>query len=249
MKSAMREAEGLRRRSAGVTLIELLIAVTLLSMLSGGLVIALRVGLSAMSTADSKLTANRRVASVEAIIEHEISGIIPITADCQAGGNGPPSKIAFFQGETQSIRLASSFSLRQGARGLPMILEFQVVPGEQGLGVRLLVNEHVYTGPQGAGVFCLGGGPAGPQFAPIQTGPGSFVIADKLAYCRFTYRYLPPPPQLAQWVERWIKSEVPNAIRIDMAPLTPDASRLQLVTLTIPIRVTRLPLEPYDAYE
>ena len=37
-----------------------------------------------------------------------------------------------------------------------------------------------------------------------------------------------------------------DAIRVDMAPLAPDPARLQPVTLTIPIRLTRLPLENYQ---
>ena len=50
------------------------------------------------------------------------------------------------------------------------------------------------------------------------------------------------------WVQRWVKPVLPNAIRIEMAPLAPDLGRLQPVTLTIPVHVTRLPLpmEPYQ---
>ena len=47
-------------------------------------------------------------------------------------------------------------------------------------------------------------------------------------------------------VERWVKDVLPTAIRIEMAPLAPDLGRLQPVTLTIPVHVTRLPLVPYD---
>ena len=236
----------------GVTLMELLIAMTLMSLLSTGIVMSLRVGLSAMNKADSKLMANRRVASIERILEEEITSVMPVTADCQARAEAPPSQIVFFQGESESMRLASTYSLQQGSRGMPMILEYQVIAGERGQGVRLVVNEHWYTGPRGAGLLCAGmgadpltGAPA-PQFLPIQIGAGSFVLADKLAYCRFSYRELLPPPQLDRWVVRWVKPILPSAVRIEMAPLVPDSSRLEPVTLTIPVRVTRLPLEPYD---
>ncbi len=240
--------------NAGVTLIELLIAVLLLSLLSVGVVLTLRVSLNAMTKSDSKLMANRRVTSVERILDQEIEGIMPVTADCQPqpGVKGPT--LMFFQGETQSMRLASTFSLHQGQRGIPMILEYQVIPGENGEGVRLVVNEHWYTGPQGAGLYCIGtgpsgeGGPPGPRFAPISIGPDSFVLVDKLAYCRFSFRDPRDPGQTPLWVDRWIKPVLPNAIRIDMAPLTPDAGKLEPVTLTIPVHVTRLPLpdQPYD---
>jgi prepilin-type N-terminal cleavage/methylation domain-containing protein len=240
------------RARAGVTLLELLIAMTLMSLLSTGIVMSLRVGLSAMSKTDTKLMANRRVASIERILEEEITSVIPVTADCQARAEAPPTRIAFFQGEAQSMRLASTFSLQQGARGMPMILEYQVIPGENGQGVRLVVNESWYTGPRGAGLLCAGmmadpltGGQV-PLYLPIQVGAGSFVLADKLAYCRFSYRDLMPPPELERWVLRWIKPVLPSAVRVEMAPLVPDSSRLVPVTLTIPVRVTRLPMELYD---
>jgi type II secretory pathway component PulJ len=248
----MRATERRGRATAGVTLMELLIAMTLLSTLSVAIVVSLRVGLSAMNKADSKLMSNRRVASVQRILEQQIDGIMPVTAECQPVGEGPRIRISFFQGEMQSMRFASIYSLQQGARGLPMILEFQVIPGEEGDGVRLVVNERLYTGPRGAGQFCAGlsqdpeTGVQRPNFLPIQIGAASFVLADKLAYCRFSFRDLLPPPDLAKWIARWIKPVLPNAIRVEMAPLTPDASRVQPVTLSIPIRVTRLPLEPYD---
>jgi general secretion pathway protein J len=238
------------RNRAGFTLIELLIAVTLFSLLSLGIVITLRVALSAMDKANSRLMGNRRVASVERILEQEIGGIMPVTADCQRPEGGI-TRLPFFQGEAASLRVASSYSLQQGARGLPMILEFQVIPGEDNAGVRLVVNEHWYTGPRGAGTFCLGMGPdavtgvPAPRFVPIQIGADSFVLADKLAYCRFSYRELRPAPELVRWVALWTRPVLPSAIRIEMAPLAPDAGRLQPVTLTIPVRITRLPMESY----
>jgi prepilin-type N-terminal cleavage/methylation domain-containing protein len=233
------------KRETGFTLLELLIAITLFSLLSVVIVISLRVGLSAMNKVDSRLMSNRRVVGVERILEQEVAGIMPVTADCLSAGEGPPASIAFFQGEPQAMRLASSYSLQEGSRGLPMILEYTVIPGENSDGVRLVVNEHLYTGPRGAGQFCTPSGPSA-AFIPIQIGPGSFVLADKLAYCRFSFRELLPPPELARWVPLWTQQRLlPNAIRIEMAPLNPSAARLEPVTLTIPVHVTRLPMEDY----
>jgi prepilin-type N-terminal cleavage/methylation domain-containing protein len=243
-----------RTRSRGVTLVELLIAVLLLSLLSVGIVLTLRVALSALNKSDSKLMSNRRVSSVERILDQQIEGIMPVTANCQARPGVAGAPMMFFQGEPQSMRLASTYSLQQGQRGVPMILEFQVIPGADDQGVRLVVNERWYTGPGGAGMYCLGigagpdGGPPGPRFVPINVGPDSFVLADKLAYCRFSFRDLGTPPAPPIWVQRWVKPILPNAIRIEMAPLGPDQGRLVPVTLTIPVHVTRLPLpeEPYE---
>ena len=242
-----------RERETGVTLIELLIAVSLVGLLAAGMFIALRVGLSAMDKSSSKLMANRRVASIERIIESEIGGIMPVKAQCVPSQQFPSLIIPFFQGDPDSMRLVSSFSLQQGNRGMPMILELHVIPGEEGRGVRLVVNEHIYTGPLAAGVFCVGQAPditgtMQPIFVPIETGSSTFVLADKLAFCRFSYRFLPPQlnpmiPTPPIWYVHWPKPFLPTAIRIDMAPLEPDSARVQPVTLTIPVHITRDPMK------
>ncbi len=74
------------------------------------------------------------------------------------------------------------------------------VAGDPRRGVRLIVNELPYTGPVQAGQTITGieadpaSGQPVPQFAPVAPGPQSFVLADRLAFCRFLY--LQPLPEL-----------------------------------------------------
>jgi len=56
----------------GVTLMELLVSISLLSLLSVGMLMSLRVGLNALDKADAKLMANRRVVSVERIVRSRL---------------------------------------------------------------------------------------------------------------------------------------------------------------------------------
>jgi hypothetical protein len=223
---------------------EVLIAVSLLSLLSVGMLIAMRVGLSAMAKANARLIDDRRVAGTQRILEQEIAGFMPVKALC--GGmdmQAPKSSILFFQGEPQSMRFVSTYSLQQAWRGLPQILEFLVIPREDGKGVRLVVNEHVYSGPMSAGAFCMG--PA--RFIPIQPGSGSFVLADNLSFCRFTYLApaMPPVPA-AQWVPNWMLTRWPLAVRVEMAPFLDEAARLRPVTITQRIHINRSPEIEYD---
>lgn len=236
-----------RKAQSGVTLVELLIAVTLVALLSIGMLYAMRVGLNAMDRSNARLMQNRRVASVERILEQQVANIMPVTALC-ANENGPVAAISFFQGEAATMRFVSAFTLHEGARGNATMLEYQVIPGENDQGVRLVVNEVLYSGPQALGATCLGNPPdgSGPIFRKVEIGPNSFVLADKLAYCRFFFRETQPLPKPPQWVVHWKKPILPEAIRIEMAPLDPNASRLNLITLTIPIHVTRWPMERYD---
>ncbi len=246
------KANGARRRNRGTTLLELLIAVTLVSLLAVGIMTAMRVGLSALSKSNDKLMGNRRIASVQKLLEAEIAGLIPVATECRPDPAAPPgAKFPFFEGRPDEMRFVSSYSLQEAARGYPRVLEFRVIQGEKNEGVRLIVNELFYTGPQSPGTLCLAmlpdpvtGDPV-PRMPAVQASPASFVLADKLAYCRLIYREIAPPPLFEKWVPVWGRTQLPTAIRIEMAPLAPDPARLQMTSITAPVRVNKMVMGDY----
>ena len=233
------------RRRAGVTLMELLIAVTLVSLLSVGMLFAIRVGLNALERTNAQLMGNRRVLGAQRAIDQQISGMIPVTCGGGPVRPGVPKTIAvlFFQGESQSMRFVSSHSLEEASRGYPRLLEYAVIPGKDGMGVRLIVNEYLYVGPQSIAPFC------GAPGRPVEPGPRSFVLADRLARCVFRYQARDLLTGRLSWQPVYAGIEPPPAIRIDMAPLEGDRSRLQMATLTVPVRVTRNPMLEYKDVE
>ncbi len=239
------------RREAGVTLVEVLIAVTLLSLLSVAMAIAMRVGLTAFGKTDRSLMDNRRVAGAQRVLLEEIEGMVPVVSKCGVGPNAS-GRIGFFQGEAQAMRLVSTFSLQQGWRGRPQILEFTVIPGDQGRGVRLVVNELPYTGAESAGRLCVAREPdpvtglAALRFTPIQTGPTSFVLADKLEYCHFAYLYRIRPELPPEWRPVWSGANWPLGVRVEMAPLEANPARVQPVAVTAPIHFYRSSELDYD---
>lgn len=237
---------------AGVTLLELLIAVSLVSLLSVGILTALRVGLNAMEKTNARLLDNRRVFGVQRILEQQVAGLMAVMADCRSGPDTPPARILFFQGAPQTMRFVSSFSLEEAARGYPRILEYQVLSAEDVGAVRLVVNELLYWGPASTGALCLGPNPQRPGilFRPVEVGPRSFVLADRLAFCRFAYLERLPSPAPGRWMPVWTRPDLPAAIRIEMARKEEDPGRLPLLTATLAVRVTKLPGLPYadDVY-
>jgi prepilin-type N-terminal cleavage/methylation domain-containing protein len=239
-----------RDSRAGVTLIEILIAVSLLSLLSVGMLVAMRLGFNTMDKTDAKLVRNRRVANSRQIIESEITGF---TASMAYYHPKPleTSAIPFLQAEEKTMRFLTSYSIDEGWRGRPQIAVMQVIPGENGEGVRLIVNETPYTGPEQAGLNVVGieQNPTGPpiiHYAAVEAGAQSFVLADRLAYCRFWYLEKRALPPFQGWGPGWTFSQIlPLAVRIEMAPLDPKPTDLHVSTITVPFNVNLIPGVPY----
>lgn len=229
---------------------EVLVAMSLLSIMATGILIALQVGLAATAKTNKRLMENRRVAGAQRILEQEIAGFMPVMAACGAAANpAAGTRVPFFQGEPAAMRFVSTYSLHEAWRGQPQILEFLVMEREDGKGVRLVVNEHLYFGPMSAGFFCVGpAGGAGMRYTPVEAGVGSFVLADSLAYCKFSYLTPLAPPMVAEWRQMWLLARWPLGVRIEMAPFADDASRLRPVTITERIQVNRAPEIEYADY-
>ena len=238
----------------GVTLIELLVAIMLLSMISVGMLMAMRVGLNAMSKTNEHVTSARRVLGVERTLTQQIAGFFPTRGLCGANPQEgvPGTQFVFFQGEPQTVRFVSTYSLEEASRGYPRILEYFVAPGAEGRGVRLLLNEYLYSGPYATGAFCGGMAPD-PQARIVQVlwrppvaHERTFVLADKLAACQFSFKEEKEDPKVPDvWHARWLKDFTPAAIRVDLVPLDPEPGRLQVPSVIAPFRVNRHALSEY----
>jgi hypothetical protein len=113
------------------------------------------------------------------------------------------------------------------------------------VGVRLIVNETPYTGPAQTGATIVGmdtdpttGVPL-LRFIPIEPSRQSFVLADKLAYCRFSYLEPRFEPPLRVWRPDWVLPSLPLGIRIDMAPLENGPAEIHMSTITTSFHINR----------
>ncbi|MBM3812685.1 MAG: prepilin-type N-terminal cleavage/methylation domain-containing protein [Acidimicrobiia bacterium] len=224
-----------RRNRRGVTLLELLIAVTLVSLLAVGMLLAMRIGLDAMQKTNQRFAANRRVLGAQKALYQQLAGMMPVAIRC----GGPP--VLFMQGTPVSMQFVSSYSLEEAARGTPRLLEYAVIPGEAGQGVRLVARETLYTGPSALGRYC---GPAPPLGRPGLE-PGWFVLADRLASCRMSYQVRDPETGATGWVPLFRSTIAPIAVRFEMRPLQADLAQLQMASMTVPLRLTRQFREKY----
>lgn len=219
-----------RKNQRGFTLIELMIAITLVAAISIGMLMAMRTALLTLEKTENKLRDNRRVVAMQQLLVRQLSSVMPAIGICGA------ARVPLFTGTAQAMRMVTSYSLADGARGYPQLVDLEVLPDPQG-GLRLIENEHFYFSPFASAPFCL------PQGAT----PQSFEVAKGLAVCNIGYReYVPEAPNGGNWLTGWNRPDLPAALRIVVTPMQADAGRLTLQTVNIPIRVNRMVLGQYD---
>jgi hypothetical protein len=211
-----------------------MIAITLVAAISAGLLSAMRTSLLAYEKISRRLQDDRRTMGLQQALARQIGGVMPVMGNC-ATSAGAVNRIAIFNGEPQSMRFVSSYSLDEGARGYPRLVEYQVAPDPNG-GVRLLMNERIYYGPASSMPLCLN-----QIFLPIEITPQSVEMAGNLAYCRLEYRAaIPQSPAGGAWLPVWNQPNLPRVVRIEMAPLDLNPARLPVLTLSVPVHVTRI---------
>jgi prepilin-type N-terminal cleavage/methylation domain-containing protein len=251
----------LRRSQRGVTLLELMIAITLVAGLSTGMLMAMRTSLLTYEKTAKRLESNRRFVKTQQMLSDQISAVMPVQGVCQ-GDTGQTIGIpSFLSGGEDVLRLVSSYSIAEGSRGYPQIVEYRVIPEQRG-SVRLVATERPYTGPLSTTPYCGGVSPPpvssyefgtrsavpsrGAQSVPLASGE-SYVLAEHLAYCRFSYhepynqnRFIETP-----WLPVWDKPLLPAGVRIEMRSAAPDTGGLSVLGVTVPIQVNRDPRMVY----
>ena len=245
----------------GVTLLELMIAITLVAGLSTGMLMAMRTSLLTYEKTAKRLESNRRFVKTQQMLSDQISAVMPVQGACLGDADRLIGIPSFLSGSADTLRLVSSYSIAEGARGYPQIVEYRVIPEPRG-SVRLVVTERPFTGPQSTTPYC--GGAQAPPVSAFELGArpsvelgaaqpaaatqgGSYVLAEHLAYCRFSYhepynqnRFIETP-----WLPLWDKPLLPAGIRIEMRSAVPDTGGLSVLGVTVPIQVNRDPRVGY----
>jgi prepilin-type N-terminal cleavage/methylation domain-containing protein len=112
----------------GVTLIELLVAITLLGLVSLSLLFALRIGSSAWQRGSARLAVDRRVVAVHDLLTTQLGEVRPARV-----GWGPREKrvaFAYFDGAPDRLRFITSYSLERQGRGGLWLAEYALRDGE-----------------------------------------------------------------------------------------------------------------------
>jgi hypothetical protein len=210
-----------------------MIAVSITAVITVGLLFALRTSIVAYEKTSDRLHSNREQLGRNQILSRELGAAMPVMSSCGT------SNVPYFFGASDSLRMISSYSIAEGFRGYPQILEFQTRRTSSGA-LQLVVIEHPYTGPASTAPLCSSS--AG-SFGFSATDAEPFVLADDLAGCTFAYLGSPNPlaaKQEANWTPTWTGSNtLPLAIKVEMKPRQEPGGGLASVTVTAPLHVDR----------
>ena len=230
-------ARGTRRASRtgglaacrGFTLMELMIAIALVAAIATGMLMAMRGGLLTLNRTEARLEENRRAMGIQRILSLQLAGAVPVRSGCNGGTFSPFA----FRGSISALQMVSTYSITEGSRGYPHVVEYQVAPDENGT-FKLIIHERPYSGAGTMSEFCS-------ENISLRGSAQPFVAATRLAYCRFFYHQVNPDTQFRglDWVNNWNDPDLPSAVRIELLPAAPDATRLPVLSVTASLPANR----------
>lgn len=192
----MRNPDRVRRGpgAEGFTLVEMMVAITLVALMSLALWGVLRISITSWKRGTEAIDANQRHRTLLDLVQKQMASIYPLVPplDLQMGTGITP----VFSGSASSMQFISLCALRfRDNPGLTMV-SYEVVPDNDG-GHSLVERETRY----------LGGDPSLQVDYPAAETPDT-VIFDRLISLEFEY-YDPGTPDVPpQWVREWSAADL-----------------------------------------
>ena len=223
------------RADAGVTLLELLVSITIVALLASTALFAWRVGVSAWEKVGTQLEKGRGVLAAHQLLQEQIASMVPYEAWPEQRG-----RVVFFQGEAETARFVSRYSLTDRAASGLYLIEYHVA-AQQGGTKQLLLKETPVRGNEelGALIRDFESHPEGVRLRlpPFERDPETVVLLEGLQECRFEYYRLASTGEQGIWTDEWVNrpNEVPPAMRIHAAA-SGDAGELAPVTIVAAVR-------------
>lgn len=123
------------RHDAGFTLLELLISITLLTVIIVLMIGAIRIGSRSLAAGEKKIEAQERLRSVISLIDAQIQSQIPLTYREEGKTK------YYFQARTKTLRFATNYSIWGGKRGY-VVVDYKIENDSSGKDI-LNVSEFV----------------------------------------------------------------------------------------------------------
>lgn len=186
-----------RNNSRGVTLIELLVAMTILAALMAVVYTGLSVALTMWQNAGRRAEAFEETQTALAVMRAQVRGALPLLylPDSTATATPPRPQLLAFEGEEHRLRFVSGTSWGEGSHAVPRWIQWTVEEG------RMSVTERRILSPTNA---------AGAQ--PDWT--SDLPLLENTSF-RFLRRGIPDRP--AEWRNSWDSAELrelPAAVEV-----------------------------------
>ncbi len=180
-------------RSAGFTVLELLIAITLLTILVAIVGSAIRLGYRSVDAGMNRIDIGERFRNSLSLIDSQVQSLTPATE-----GEGMDKRFTFI-GENRSLRFSTTVSIWGDQKG-PVTVSYRLEPNDQGT-QSLYASEHT----------------AGEEKAR------DVMLLTSLDDLLFEYYYRPPLDEEGIWSPDWKESRIiPEKIRIHLIKETKD---------------------------
>jgi len=204
-----------RRRAGGFTLLEVLMALTLLAVLLAGALGGIRAAIKAMDSGEDAIDRLNRMRVAQEFVRHELSRTLPL-----AFGHDKDSNSNFvFQGEHDFLRFVAPMP-GYLSRGGAYVQTLELARGQRGM--QLLFTHHMLNGFD---LEKLGG----EKVEPV-------LLLDGIAEGRFEYRTYDDQGQLGDWTRKWKDpSRTPVMVRLDFTMR--KEAHLDWPTMEIPLLV------------
>jgi prepilin-type N-terminal cleavage/methylation domain-containing protein len=208
LDSAWRHPGEVRLPIRGVTLIELLVAVTLLGFVSLGLLFAMRIGIGSWQRGDARLAADRAVVAAGDLITTQLA-----SAWARNVGWGPrEQRVSFllFEGAADRLHFLTRYSVASRDRGGSWLAEYWFEHDARNE-CRLLYNEYPFRSDDDAAAVVqqLVRDPSGQmlvQYRAPQVAPGTRILYTGIHDCAFEYLIEPADQGSARpvyWGKYW----------------------------------------------
>ena len=181
--------------SAGFTLLELLIAITLLGLLMAALFGGLRLGARAWERGEERLDESARLQGVQNFLRERLGEAYPLSIDDQAG-----RPLLAFEGSGEALRFVTLMPEHLGIG----FAEFLLAVADRGDAKDLVVQWHRFDNPQDA------------RGASDEDEPQTKVLLEEIEALEIAYYGALQRGQPAIWQEQWFEARVdmPRLVRI-----------------------------------
>jgi prepilin-type N-terminal cleavage/methylation domain-containing protein len=209
----LKPKEHFGKPEAGFTLLEMIIAVTLVALMAASLWAVFRIGLRSWSRGTDFIDANQRHRSIMDMVQKQMASAFGLFKPADPQIASPPA--LYFNGKENSLRFVSLNSLRfQESPGLTLVT-YEVAQDAEG-DYSLVEKEARYLGKI-----------TDEEVDANQSGP--IPIFENLSSCIFKYFNEGEDKAASEWVDQWDGEQLgrlPKAVSISMISRDPKGNAL-----------------------